>query len=141
MDTIRAKTEDLASRVAALTALLAHLEEQVQSLSNQGGIAPPRCWITRYQARGQTKNYWYYKWQSQEPVFPTESGKSTRSKHLGKAGSQAYLEAVTSQVRRATFFGLQQAISTLRTGLADLSEEQGCQHGSIIGPKYSILEF
>ncbi len=100
-----------------------HLEEQVQSLSNQGGIAPPRCWITRYQARGQTKNYWYYKWQSQEPVFPTESGKSTRSKHLGKAGSQAYLEAVTSQVRRATFFGLQQAISTLRTGLADLSEE------------------
>jgi hypothetical protein len=123
MDTIRAKTEDLASRVEALTGLLTQLEQQVQSLLEAGEIAPPRCWITRYQARGKTKNYWYYKWQSQEPIFPTTKGKKTRYKHLGKAGSQAYLEAVTSQIRRATFEGLQQAISTLKAGLADLSEE------------------
>jgi hypothetical protein len=123
MDIIRPKTEDLAHRVAALTALLTYLEEQAQSLSHEGEMAPPCCWITRYQARGKTKNYWYYKWQSQEPIFPTTKGKKTRYKHLGKAGSQAYLEAITSQVRRATFEGLQQAISTLRAGLADLSEE------------------
>jgi hypothetical protein len=123
MDTIRAKTEDLASRVEALTGLLTQLEQQVQSLLAEGEIAPPRCWLTRYQARGKTKNYWYYKWQSQEPIFPTTKGKKTRYKHLGKAGSQAYLEAVTLQVRRATFEGLQQAISTLKAGLADLSEE------------------
>lgn len=125
MDTIRAKTEDLASRVEALTVLPTQLEQQVQSLlaEGEGEIAPPRCWITRYQARGQTKNYWYYKWQSQEPIFPTTKGKKTRYKHLGKAGSQAYLEAVNQIVRRATYEGLQQAISTLRTGLADLSEE------------------
>jgi hypothetical protein len=82
------------------------LEEQVQSLLEKGEIAPSRCWITRYQARGKTKNYWYYKWQSSEPVFPTESGKKTRYKHLGKAGSRAYLEAVTSQVRRANERGI-----------------------------------
>lgn len=123
MGPIRPKTEDLASRVEALTALLTHLEQQLQSLLKEGAVAPPCCWITRYQARGQTKNYWYYKWQSQEPVFPTESEKKTRYKHLGKAGSQAYLEAVNQIVRRATYEGLQQAISTLRAGLADLSEE------------------
>ncbi len=123
MDITRPKTEDLAHRVAALTALLTHLEEQAQSLSHEGEMAPPCCWITRYQARGQTKNYWYYKWQSQEPAFPTAKGKKTRYKHLGKAGSQVELEAVNQIVRRATYEGLQQAISTLRAGLADLSEE------------------
>ena len=123
MDTPNSTEQHLASRVEALTALLTHLEQELQSLSNDREIAPPRCWISRYQARGKTKNYWYYKWQSQESVFPTAKGKKTRYKHLGKAGSQAYLEAVTSQVHRATYEGLQQAISTLKGGLQDLFDE------------------
>ena len=123
MDTKRPKTEDLAHRLGSLTARLTELEAQAQSLLAEGEMAPPCCWITRYQARGHTKNYWYYKWQSQEPVFPKANGEKTRYQHLGKAGSQAYLEAVNQTVRRATYEGLQQAISTLRTGLADLSEE------------------
>ena len=47
----------------------------------------------------------------------------SRYKHLGKAGSSAYLEAVTQILRRAQIDGLEQAIKTLKAGLQDLGEE------------------
>ncbi len=51
------------------------------------------------------------------------SGQLSRYKHLGKAGSSAYLEAVTQILRRAQIDGLEQAIKTLKAGLQDLGEE------------------
>lgn len=123
MNSKKTNPEDLATRVEALSALLTRLEQELQSLSSSDAIAPHGCWITRYQARGKTKSYWYYKLQSIDPIFPTATGKKTRYKHLGKAGSKAYLEAVTQILRRATFDGLQQAINTLKAGWQELSEE------------------
>ena len=49
-----------------------------------------------------------------------QHGKKSRYKHLGKAGSQADLEAVRQIVRRACVDGLQQAINTLKAGWEDL---------------------
>ncbi|MEH2418065.1 hypothetical protein [Nostoc sp.] len=39
--------------------------------------------------------YWYYKLQATKPIFLTKTdGKVSRYQHLGKAGSQAYLDAL-----------------------------------------------
>ena len=56
-------------------------------------------------------------------TWHTASGQLSRYKHLGKAGSSAYLEAVTQILRRAQTDGLEQAIKTLKAGLQDLVEE------------------
>ena len=123
MPSKRPKQQDLAQRVDELAALLSSLEEELLHLQQEGAVAPIGSWITRYQARGQTKRYWYYKWQAIDPVFPTPSGKLSRYKHLGKAGSPAYLEAVRQLVRRDKIEGLGQGIKTLKAGNGDLSEE------------------
>ncbi len=119
MPSKRPNQQDLANRVDGLAALLSALEEELLHLQEEGEVAPIGSWITRYQARGHTKRYWYYKWQAIDPVFPTRAGKLSRYKHLGKAGSPAYLEAVSQLVRRDKIEGLGQAIKTLKAGLAD----------------------
>ncbi len=123
MANTRPKPEDLAERLEHLSSLLASLEEQLAQLYSQGEVAPTSSWITRYQARGKSKRYWYYKWQSSYPVFPTADGQLSRYKHLGKAGSSAYLEALTQILRRAQIDGFEQALKTLKAGLQDLGEE------------------
>ena len=123
MANTRPKPQDLAERLEHLSSLLASLEEELVQLYSQGEVAPTGSWITRYQARGQSKCYWYYKWQASYPVFPTADGQLSRYKHLGKAGSAAYLEALTQILRRAQTEGLEQAIKTLKAGLQDLCEE------------------
>ncbi len=46
--------------------------------------------------------YRYYKLQATDPIFPTKTnGKLSKYKHLGKAGSQAYLEALEQITARA----------------------------------------
>ena len=114
---------DLDSRAEKLSNLLAHLEQELLQLQEGGEVAPTGSWITRYQARGRTGSYWYYKWQAIDPVFPTAGGKMSRYKHLGKAGSPAYLEAVRQIVLRTQIDGLEQAINTLKAGWGDLCEE------------------
>ena len=123
MANTRPKPEDLAERLEHLSSLLISLEAELVQLYSQGQVAPPSSWITRYQARGKSKRYWYYKWQASEPVLTTASGQLSRYKHLGKAGSSAYLEAVTQILRRAQIDGFEQAIKTLKAGLQDLGEE------------------
>ncbi len=44
-------------------------------------------------------------------------------KHLGKAGSQAYLDGVMQVLRRSQIDGLSRAIHTLKSGLVDLTDE------------------
>lgn len=90
-----------------------------------GKVAPSGCWIVRYQARGRKGAYWYYKLQATVAIFPSKNNpqKLSKYKHLGKAGSLAYLDTVEQVARRAKIEGLQQAIDTLKLGLSDLSEE------------------
>jgi hypothetical protein len=87
-------------------------------------IAPGRCWIARYLAKGPKEFYSYYKLQATDPIFPTlTDGKLSKYKHLGKAGSQAYLEALEQITASAKIEALARSIETLNQGLKDLLEE------------------
>ena len=112
---------DYVNNIAALISLY---EEQIKDIMALGEVAPTGCWIVRYQARGRKSRYWYYKLHSTEAIFPTrDSQKKSRYKHLGKAGSSAYLDGVAQVLRRAQIDGLSRAIQTLKSGLMDLADE------------------
>lgn len=117
--------EDLQQRTDQLIKILELLEQEIQEILAAGKVAPSGCWIVRYQARGRKGTYWYYKLQATVAIFPSKNNpqKLSKYKHLGKAGSQAYLDTVEQVARRAKIEGLQQAIDTLKQGLSDLSEE------------------
>ena len=111
---------DYANNIAALISLY---EQQIKDIMASGEVAPLGCWIVRYQARGRNSRYWYYKLHSTEAIFPTRNPqKKSRYKHLGKAGSPAYLDGVNQVLRRAQIDGLERAIQTLKSGLMDLAE-------------------
>jgi hypothetical protein len=117
---------DYPNNIAALIALY---EQQIKDIIALGEVAPPGCWIVRYQARGRKTRYWYYKLHSTEKIFLTrDPRKKSKYKHLGKAGSPAYLEGVASVLRRAQIDGLSRAIQTLKAGLMDLADEAEKTH-------------
>ena len=112
---------DYPNEIAKLIALY---QQQINDISESGEVAPPGCWIVRYQARGRKTRYWYYKLHSTEKIFPTRNPEiNSKYKHLGKAGSPDYLKAVASVLRRAQIEGLSRAIQTLKSGLMDLADE------------------
>ncbi|NEP03358.1 MAG: hypothetical protein F6K58_32960, partial [Symploca sp. SIO2E9] len=86
--------QDLATRLEELKSILTEIDTEIEQLDQQGELAPPGTWIVRYRARGRGGTYWYYKWQSREAIFVTKSGKKSRHKYIGKAGSPAFLLAV-----------------------------------------------
>ncbi|NCS59794.1 MAG: hypothetical protein GPJ16_24620 [Microcystis aeruginosa G11-04] len=117
------KTEDWARRWSQVTSLFQEVEKEIELAKNQGKRAPNGCWIVRYRARGKGGTYWYYKWQSPEPIFVTKDGKKSCHKYIGKAGSPAFVEAVEMMLRRTKIESLQQVRHTLELGLSDLIEE------------------
>jgi hypothetical protein len=117
------KTEEL-DYPSKITTLIAIYQQQIKDIIESGEVASPGCWIVRYQARGRKARYWYYKLHSTEKIFPTRDPDiNSKYKHLGKAGSPAYLEAVASVLHRAQIEGLERAIQTLKSGLMDLTDE------------------
>ena len=117
------KTQDLAKRFEVLKSLFLEIEKEIEWQSNQGKIAKSGCWIVRYRARGKGGTYWYYKWQSPDPIFVTKNGQKSCHKYIGKAGSPAFMEAVEMMRRRTQIESLQQVRHTLELGLSDLMEE------------------
>ena len=116
--------DDLHQRIDAVAKCKKRLEQEIHSILAQGKVAPASCWIVRYQAKGRTDNYWYYKLQASSPIFPTKTdGKLSRYQHLGKAGSPAYLDALEQITRRAKIEALDRSIESLNLGLKDLIEE------------------
>jgi len=116
--------KDFSTRFDELKHLLQQLQQGIEDINDEGDIAPPGCWIVRYQAKGRKgERYWYYKWMSHEPIFVTKNGNPSRHQYLGKAGSQAYLKAVEALSRRSRIEGLDRALNTLLMGLEDLVEE------------------
>ena len=77
----------------------------------------------RYRAKGKGGAYWYYKWQSSDPIFVTKTGKKSCHQYIGKAGSPAFLKAVEMMKNRTKIDALQQVLHTLELGLEDLVEE------------------
>ena len=116
--------EELSGRIDKVASLKERLEQQIQAIIASSAVAPGGCWIARYLAKGRKGFYWYYKLQATNPIFPTKTnGKLSKYKHLGKAGSQAYLEALEQITARAKIEALARSIDTLNQGLKDLLEE------------------
>jgi hypothetical protein len=117
------KSGDLGNRLDSIKELFTSLEKDRETLRESGEIAPSGCWIVRYQARGTGGTYWYYKWQSHDPIFVTKEGKMSCHKYIGKAGSPAFMKAVDMVMRRTKIEGLQQSLYTVELALSDLVEE------------------
>ncbi|MDZ7950502.1 hypothetical protein [Nostoc sp. DedQUE09] len=118
------KEEQLVKRIDQLLKAKKDIEQEIQSIIASGQVAPSGCWIVRYLAKGRNHTYWYYKLQATNPIFLTKTdGKGSRYQHLGKAGSQAYLDALEQITRRAKIEALDRAVEILNQGLKDLVEE------------------
>ncbi len=115
--------KDLASRIEDNNRQLASFVQKREKIKREGEIAPPGCWIVRYQARGRGGRYWYYKWMAAEQIFISQKGEPSSSKYIGKAGSEAYLKAIEMLYRRGQIEAIETAIKTLSQGLEDLVEE------------------
>ncbi len=115
--------KDLASRIEDNNRQLACFVQELEKIKTEGEIAPPGCWIARYQARGRGGRYWYYKWMAAEQIFVSQKGERSSSKYIGKAGSEAYLKAIEMLYRRGQIEAIERAIKTLSQGLEDLVEE------------------
>jgi len=114
------KTQELEQRADRISSTIATLQAKIQQIQATGVVAPSSCTVLRYQARGKKDRYWYYKLHATSPIFPTQSGKMTKYKHLGKAGSAAHIEALMQVARRTQIEGLQRAIDALEQGWSDL---------------------
>ena len=118
------KEEQLFKRVDQLLKAKKDIEQEIQSIIASGQVAPGGCWIVRYLAKGRHHTCWYYKLQATKPIFLTKTdGKGSRYQHLGKAGSQAYLDALEQITRRAKIEALDRAVEIINQGLKDLVEE------------------
>ncbi|BAZ71159.1 hypothetical protein NIES4106_59560 (plasmid) [Fischerella sp. NIES-4106] len=114
--------QDKLARFDRVKAVIKVLEKQQKQLLKQGELAPQGSWVARYQVRHNTKRYWYYKLQTLQPYFKcTTSDKKSKYKHLGKAGTEAHLDALMSVLRRSIFDELKKAISVLDDCLLDIT--------------------
>ena len=107
------KREDLIARAERLRVAIATLNSTIQQIRTTGDIAPPKCYVLRYQARGKDKTYYYYKLHASVPIFTTNTGQKSKYKHLGKAGTIAHVKAVMDVARRSQIDSLQRAVDSL----------------------------
>jgi hypothetical protein len=114
---------DLADRIEKVIALIDEISREIESIQVNSLVAPPACSLVRFRAKGKGGAYWYYKWQSPQPIFVTKKGNSSRYKYIGKAGSPAFLEAIEMMRNRTQISALQQVLHTLELGREDLLEE------------------
>jgi hypothetical protein len=114
---------DLADRIAQVQARIDEISREIDSIQANSPVAPPACSLIRFRAKGTGGAYWYYKWQSPQPIFVTKTGNSSRYKYIGKAGSPAFLEAVEMYRNRTKISALQQVLHTLELARLDLVEE------------------
>jgi len=106
---------DNLARADQLQAAIAVLQQEIKRIEAYKDVAPPGCRVMRYQVKTKKGQYWYYKLQALEPIFPTGQGgdKLSKYKHLGKAGSPAHINAVLQVASRNQINELQRAINSL----------------------------
>lgn len=117
------KQLDLASRLEKVNALIDEISSEIEQIKTNSNLASDDTWLVRFRAKGKGGAYWYYKWQSKQPIFLTKNGNYSRYKYVGKAGSQAFLEAVEMMKNRTHISSLQQVLHTLELAQLDLVEE------------------
>ncbi len=114
---------DLADRIAQVQGLIDKISKEIENIQANSPVALPTSSIVRFRAKGKGGAYWYYKWQSPQPIFVTKNGNSSRYKYIGKAGSPAFLEAVEMLRNRTSISALEQVLHTLELARLDLVEE------------------
>ncbi|MDJ0718569.1 MAG: hypothetical protein QNJ54_30820 [Prochloraceae cyanobacterium] len=92
------------------------LKQKIKKIQAEGEVAPQNCHIIRYQIRRNQKIYWYYKLQASEPIFPMVDNpeKKTKYIYLGKAGSEAHIDAVEKMTRRNLIDELKKMVTSLQ---------------------------
>ena len=114
---------DLADRIAQVQVRIESISKEIENILAKSPVAKPTSSIVRFRAKGKGGAYWYYKWQSPQPIFITKNGNSSRYKYIGKAGSPAFNEAVEMYRNRTHISSLQQVLHTLELARLDLVEE------------------
>ena len=117
------KQLDLSEKLEKVNALIGEINSEIEQIKTNSNLASDDTWLVRFRAKGKGGAYWYYKWQSNQPIFLTKNGNYSRYKYVGKAGSQAFLEAVEMMKNRTHISALQQVLHTLELGREDLVEE------------------
>ena len=114
---------DLADRIEKVIALIDEISREIESIQVNSPVAPPACSLVRFRAKGKGGAYWYYKWQSKEPIFVTKKGEQSCHQYIGKAGSSAFFHAVEMMLARTKIEAFDQVINTLELARIDLIEE------------------
>ena len=114
---------DLTDRIAQVQGLIDEINREIENIQANLKVAFPTSSIVRFRAKGKGGAYWYYKWQSPQPIFVTKGGNPSRYQYIGKAGSLAFLEAVEMLRNRTSISALEQVLRTLELARLDLVEE------------------
>ena len=118
-------------RAERISAVITELQAQKSEIEAAGVVAPPGCYVARYQAKGQKHHYWYYQLKAQRAIFPKSQKENeySRYQHLGKAGSEAHINGVLAVIRRVQIDELTKAIDGLKDSWSDLySNEEKVGH-------------
>ena len=118
-------------RAERISAAITELQAQKSEIEAAGIVAPPGCYVARYQAKGQKHHYWYYQLKAQRAIFPKSQKENeySRYQHLGKAGSEAHINGVLAVIRRVQIDELTKAIDGLKDSWSDLySNEEKVGH-------------
>ena len=118
-------------RAERISAVITELQAQKSEIEAAGVVAPPGCYVARYQAKGQKHHYWYYQLKAQRAIFPKSQKENeySRYQHLGKAGSEAHINGVLAVIRRVQIDELTKAIDGLKDSWTDLySNEEKVGH-------------
>ncbi len=117
-----ATNQEATLRAKQIKATIRKLKQQIQTIESSGEVAPPNCHVIRYQTKQNEKIYWYYKLQATEPIFPmaTDSNKKSKYLYLGKAGSEAHLDALEKVTRRGLIDELERVINSLNESYLDV---------------------
>ncbi len=114
---------DLAERIAQVQGKIDEINREIENIHANLKVALPTSSIVHFRAKGKGGAYWYYKWQSPQPIFVTKRGNFSRYQYIGKAGSPAFNEAVEMYRNRTHISSLEQVLHTLELARLDLVEE------------------
>ncbi|MCL2926240.1 MAG: hypothetical protein MGF17_16945 [Trichodesmium sp. MAG_R04] len=136
--TSKQTTQSAAIRGKKIHALIRNMKQKIKKIEREGEVIPRDCHIIRYQVNKNQKLYYYYKLQSASPIFPmaTDSQKKTKYKYLGKAGSEAHIDAVEKMTRRNLIDELERVIHSLQESYLNI-----CFGGEIEpDPSYALQD-
>lgn len=117
---------EIRERAERIRTAIDYLNQKIASIESEGEPSPPGCSVARYTAKGRKNRYWYYQLKADKAIFPKvkKENEFSRYQHLGKAGSEAHVDAILSVVRRIQIEELTKAIDALKESWSDLYSDE-----------------